>query len=102
MFCSELLVLAMTYMQAGRIELGLSLAHRHWRNLFLAQRHPWDLPNMVDGKTGERLFGTDYSQDMMLWFLPAAIEGHDIETTCSTEGLIGRVVAAGAVTAEDR
>ena len=49
---------------------------------------------MVNGKTGERLFGTDYSQDMMLWFLPAVLQGDDIRKTCSPQGFIGRILAA--------
>jgi uncharacterized protein (DUF608 family) len=98
MFTSELVVLAMTYIQAGRKDFGIELARKHWENLFIKQRHPWDLPNMVNGETGERIFGTDYSQDMMLWFLPAAIMDHDIHTMCSPGGFIDRIIAAGSET----
>ncbi len=66
MFCAELLVLAMTYIYAGEREFGLDLARRHWENLVCRQRHAWDMPNAIRGDTGERLFGTDYYQVMML------------------------------------
>lgn len=67
MFPPEPVVLAMTYLVAGEAEFGLDLVRRHWENLVLRQRHPWDLPNIVRGDTGVRVFGTDYYQNMMLW-----------------------------------
>ena len=62
----------------------------------LRQRHPWDLPNIVLGDTGERYYGTDYYQTMMLWTLPAAIAGQYIDTHCAPGGFIDRVIRAGA------
>ena len=84
MFPPELLVLAMTYMYAGQKEFGLELAHRQWENLVLRQRHPWDLPNIVRGDKGTRVFGTDYYQNMMLWAMPAAVDGQDLKAFCGS------------------
>jgi uncharacterized protein (DUF608 family) len=95
MFPPEVLVLAMTYIYAGEKDFGVELARKHWANFFLKQRHPWDLANIVRGDTGKRLFGTDYYQDMMLWALPAAIEGQDIRQSNAPGGLIDRVIKAG-------
>lgn len=95
MFPPELLVLAMTYMYAGEKEFGIELARRHWETLVLRHRHPWDLPNIVRGDTGKRIFGTDYYQNMMLWALPAAMSDMDIKTACASGGLIDRVIQAG-------
>ena len=95
MFPPELVVLAMTYMYAGEKEFGLDLARRHWENLVLRQRHPWDLPNIVRGDLGTRVFGTDYYQNMMLWAMPAAIEGQDIRESVAPGGLIDRMMEAG-------
>ncbi|MGD2156608.1 MAG: GH116 family glycosyl hydrolase, partial [Anaerolineales bacterium] len=95
MFPPELLVLAMTYIYAGEREFGLELAHRHWETLCLNQRHIWDLPNIVRGDTGVRVFGTDYYQNMMLWALPAALLGQDIRAFCAPEGLVERIMEAG-------
>jgi uncharacterized protein (DUF608 family) len=90
-----MLVLAMTYIYAGEREFGLEIARKHWENLCLKQGHAWDLPNMVRGDTGERVFGTDYYQNMMLWALPAAVNGEDLKTSCQPGGLITRMIEAG-------
>jgi hypothetical protein len=56
--------------------------------------HPWDYPNLVNGKTGERIFGTDYGQGMMLWALPAVIEGKTIAEFSAPDGLVDRIIRA--------
>ena len=95
MFTSETLVLAATYMWQGQKEFGLDLARRLWENNVLRQRHGWDLPVMVRGDTGQRVNGTDYYQNMMLWVLPAALAGEDIKSSCARGGLIDRIIRAG-------
>jgi uncharacterized protein (DUF608 family) len=92
MFPPELLVLAMTYMYTGEKAYGLKLARRHWETLCLNQRHIWDLPNIVNGATGKRVFGTDYYQNMMLWALPAALSDQDIRGFCAPGGLVERMM----------
>ena len=95
MFTPEVLLLAYTYIQSGKRDLGLGLAERYWRNLVIAQRHPWDMPNMVEGKTGVRWFGTDYSQNMMLWAFPSVLAGTDVKGACAQGSLVERVLHAG-------
>ncbi|MBI4551146.1 MAG: hypothetical protein HY710_02675 [Candidatus Latescibacteria bacterium] len=95
MFPPELVVLAMTYMVAGEREFGVDLCRRHWENLTVRQRHPWDLPNIVRGDTGARVFGTDYYQNMMLWAVPASIDNLDITTFCAPGSLVDRMIQAG-------
>jgi uncharacterized protein (DUF608 family) len=95
MFSAELLLLALTFIQAGQRDKGLDLAARFWENLVLRQRHPWDLPNMIDGSTGRRHFGTDYYQNMMLWVLPDALAGRTLRDAMSEDGLVHRVIRAG-------
>jgi len=95
MFNAELLILAFTFIDAGQKDRGLELAHRFWENLALRQRHPWDLPNLVDGKTGKRHFGTDYYQNMLLWALPEVLAGRSIAQARDPAGLIQRVLEAG-------
>ncbi len=94
MFPSELIVLAMTYLYAGQKEFGLDLARRHWENNALRQLHPWDMPNIVRGDTGERVYGTDYYQDMILWAIPAALEGGSLADARKPNGLINRMIEA--------
>jgi uncharacterized protein (DUF608 family) len=95
MFPAELLVLAMTYIYAGQKDFGLDLARRHWETIVCRQGHGWDMPNIVRGDTGERVYGTDYYQSMMLWALPAAVAGTDIAGSCAPGGLVERVLQAG-------
>ena len=95
MFAPEVLILAMNYMYEGDREFGIELARRSLENIVCKQRHPWDQPNNIRGDTGERIFGTDYYQNMMLWALPAALEGKDLRALCAPGGLVDRVLRAG-------
>lgn len=95
MFPAEVLILAMTYIYAGQKEFGLDLARRHWETIVCQHGHGWDMPNLVNGDTGERIYGTDYYQSMMLWALPAALEGQDVATCCAATSLVSRVIEAG-------
>ncbi|MGA8529752.1 MAG: GH116 family glycosyl hydrolase [Acidobacteriaceae bacterium] len=95
MFPAEVLVLAMTYIYAGEAQTGLDLARRHWQTIVCARGHGWDMPNIVRGDTGERVYGTDYYQSMMLWALPAALGRTDIRGCCTQGSLVDRVLLAG-------
>ena len=95
-FPPEALMLAMTYMYKGQTEFGVELARKVWHNLVCLQGYTWDMPNIMRGDvdTGERTFGNDYYQDMMLWSLPAALEGHELDAPTKPGGLVNRVIAA--------
>jgi uncharacterized protein (DUF608 family) len=95
-FPPEALMLAMTFMCEGQKEFGIELARKVWHNLFCRQGYTWDMPNIMRGDldTGERTFGNDYYQDMMLWSLPAAIEGTDFGAPAKPGGLVYRVLQA--------
>ncbi len=97
-FPPELLMLAMTYMYQGEKDLGLELARRCWENIVCIQRLAWDQPNFLRGDvdSGERVFGNDYYQNMMLWSLPAALAGQDLTAPCAPGGLVQRIIEAGA------
>lgn len=95
MFPAEVLVLAMTYIYAGEAENGLDLARRHWQSIVCGHGHGWDMPNIVRGDFGERVYGTDYYQSMMLWALPAALSRTDIRGCCARGSLVDRVLRAG-------
>ncbi|MFV2070587.1 MAG: hypothetical protein ACC645_26770, partial [Pirellulales bacterium] len=58
--------------------------------------YTWDMPNIMRGDTdtGERTFGNDYYQDMMLWSLPAAVEGKDFGAPVKRGGLVARIIRA--------
>jgi uncharacterized protein (DUF608 family) len=84
-FPPELLMLAMTYMYHGERDFGLWLAQRCWENIVCKQRLTWDQPNFFRGglDSGERDFGNDYYQNMMLWSLPAAMQGQALHGPCA-------------------
>jgi uncharacterized protein (DUF608 family) len=95
-FPPEALMLAMTYMYEGQKEYGVNLAYKVWHNLVCLQGYTWDMPNIMRGDVdnGERTFGNDYYQDMMLWSLPAALEGKDFGAPAKPGGLVARVLEA--------
>jgi hypothetical protein len=97
-FPPELLMLAMTYMYRGDRDFGLELAAKAWRNLICVQGYTWDMPNIMRGDqdTGERTFGNDYYQDMILWSMPAALEAKDVSDPCKPGGLVSRILDAAA------
>jgi uncharacterized protein (DUF608 family) len=96
-FPPEALMLAMTYMYNGQKEFGLELARRAWHNIVCKHGYTWDMPNIMRGDqdTGERVFGNDYYQDMILWSLPAALAGTDVSAPCKPGGLVSRILQAG-------
>ncbi len=101
MFVAEVPVLGMTYMCAGEREFGLELVRKHWANLVCRQGLTWDMPNMVNGLTGERLFGTDYYQAMMLWAVPASTLDKDIKSFCAPGALVDRIIKAAQAPARE-
>jgi len=95
-FPPETLILGMTYLYQGDKETGLEICRQCMENLVVRQKKEWDLPNMVNAETGEVTFGTDYYQMMILWAVPAAIDGQSIAEFCAPGGLVDRVLKAGS------
>jgi uncharacterized protein (DUF608 family) len=97
-FPPEALMLAMTYMYNGQKEFGMELARRAWHNIVCKHGYTWDMPNIMRGDqdTGERVFGNDYYQDMIIWSLPAALAGTDVNAPCKPGGLVERMIKAGS------
>ena len=93
-FTPELFMLSMTYLYAGEREFGLELGRRCQQNIALEQGMTWDGPNVVRGNTGERGFGNDYYQNMIMWAYPAALAGGDISAPLQKGGLVDRVLQA--------
>jgi len=93
-FTPEVLMLGMTYMYHGEKEFGLELCHGCWANLALAQGMTWDQPNIFRGDTGEQIYGGDYYQNLMLWSLPAALDGKGLSAPCEPGGLVDRIIKA--------
>lgn len=112
-FPPEIMMLGFTYIYEGDRQTGLDILHNCMRNLVLKHRHGWDLPNTVSGALtfskkgegyhvdsegvgeGQRTYGTDYYQNMMLWSAPAVLAGTDLAGPCKPGGLVDRVISAG-------
>jgi uncharacterized protein (DUF608 family) len=92
-FPPELMMLAMTYMYEDQREFGLDLLRRCMENIVCQWGYTWDAPNTIRGDmdTGQRHFGADYYQNMMLWFAPAALAGKDMNGPLREGGLVRRV-----------
>jgi uncharacterized protein (DUF608 family) len=102
-------MLAMTYMYRGQREFGLDLARRSVYEIVRRGLY-WNWPATIDpapggwdASVGEGLapdsqvvLGMDYYQNMMLWSLPAAMQGQDLAGPCSSGGLVDRVLRAAA------
>ncbi|MBI4607119.1 MAG: hypothetical protein HY721_34580 [Planctomycetes bacterium] len=95
-FPPEALMLAMNFLYEGQRDFGLELARKVWRNIVCRHGYTWDMPNIFrgDADTGERTYGSDYYQDLMLWSMPAAIAGTDFGAPAKPGGLVDRVLRA--------
>ncbi len=96
-FSPELMILSMNFMYEGQGDYGLSLLKRFMGNLALKWGYTWDQPNTYQGEmdSGQRAFGADYYQNMMLWAVPAAMEQQDLTGPLRHNGLVHRVISAG-------
>lgn len=93
-FPPEVWMLAATYMYQGEHETGMKLAESCMHGI-VKYGYTWTQPNIVNGSTGKRIYGSDYYQNMILWSLPAAIERKDLAQACAPGSLVDRVITAG-------
>ena len=85
-------MLAMLYLYGGQREQGLEfvkqvlaeLARRGWQ---------WDSPCVIDAARAPRV-GMDYYQNLLLWAVPAGLQGTDLAGPCQPGGLVDRVMQA--------
>jgi len=87
------LMLAMTFIFAGRPQVGEALARRTW-SVILEQGWSWDIPVVFEGGSRRRQGGFDYYQNLMLWALPAALAGQDIAAASQPGSLVDRIIQA--------
>jgi uncharacterized protein (DUF608 family) len=95
-FPPEPMMLAMNYMYEGQKDFGLELLRRCLENIVCKWGYTWDAPNIMRGDvdTGERDAGNDYYQNMMLWSVPAAMEGQTVNGPLKPGGLVYRMIQA--------
>ena len=89
-------MLAMNYMYEGQKDFGLELLHKCMYNIVCKWGNTWEFPNTIRGDmdTGQQAFGADYYQNMMLWAVPAALDGKDMLRPMKTGGLVDKVLKA--------
>jgi uncharacterized protein (DUF608 family) len=87
------MMLGMLYMYRGQLDFGLELARRVVAEV-VRRGWTWDWPVVLDGN--EPRIGFDYYQNLVLWSLPAAILGQDLQGPCAPGGLVERIIQAGA------
>jgi len=77
-------------------DFGLELLYRLFENLICKRGYIWDFPGILRGDkdTGEAVFGHDYYINMMIWMLPAAMEGKDLRAPTLPGGLVYRIIQA--------
>lgn len=94
--------IAMTFMYEGQQEFGLDLLHKNLELNFLKWGYTWDGALACSQKSddGERSYGTDYYQNMILWGAPAALAGEDISAPIKPGGLVDRILTAARRTEE--
>ena len=86
-------VLGMIYIYQGQEELGLAISRKTIAEV-VKRGWYWDWPVVIDGIREHE--GHDYYQNLMLWSLPAALAGGDLATPCEPDGLVDRIIRAGA------
>ena len=87
-------MLGATFMYHGFRDVGMEMVKRCLK-AFAERGYVWLGVNIVNGKTGERVYGSDYYQNMMLWAVPAAMKGQDLGQVSAPGGLVDRVIQAG-------
>lgn len=93
-FPPEVYMLGSLYIYKGERETGLKIVRSCLEGI-AKYGYLWTQPNVVDGRTGKRVYGADYYQNMILWCVPAALEGKDIHGVVAPGSLVDRVLQAG-------
>ena len=87
-------MLAALYLYYGDREFGLDLARRTVRAYEVENRATWNGMLVVRGDDAGFVWGMEYYQNLMLWCLPAAIEGTDLAGACREGSLVDRIIKA--------
>jgi uncharacterized protein (DUF608 family) len=93
-FTPEVYMLAATYIYNGERETGLRLLRSGLEAMSVERGYTWTQPNILRGDTGEKVYGADYYQNLMLWVLPAALAGQNVREASANGGLVDRMIKA--------
>lgn len=93
-FPPEVYMLAATFIYNGQKDVGLHVLRTCLEGISVKYGYTWTQPNVVDGYTGKRVYGADYYQNMILWIIPAALQGHDLKQAVGSGSLVAKVLRA--------
>lgn len=93
-FPPEVYMLAATFIYNGQKDVGLHILRTCLEGISVKYGYTWTQPNVVDGNTGKRVYGADYYQNMILWIIPAALQGHDLKQSVAPGSLVAKVLKA--------
>ena len=96
-FPPEVYMLGATYMYAGDKSTGTRIIQTCQEGISSKYGYTWTQPNIVSGDTGRRIYGSDYYQNLMLWIVPAAMDGHDLKSAVGAGRLIDKVLQAAKI-----
>ena len=84
----------MTFMYYDNYSFGLNLLYKCLNNIICKWGYTWDAPNTIrgDSDTGERAFGSDYYQNMMLWSVLPVIEKKGIKEYIKKDSIINQII----------
>jgi len=91
-------MLGATYLYDGEKEFALDLMKKVVYDWAIRWGQMWDGTNIWYTDVNSLLTefsGPDYTMNMSIWCLPAALEGQDIGVPCKPGGLIDRMIQAG-------
>jgi len=92
-FPPEVFMLGSTYLYQDQRETGMELVKNCMHGI-VKWGYTWTQPNIVNGATGKRVYGSDYYQNLMLWIVPAAMSKTDIRAACAPGSLVDKVIQA--------
>ncbi|MDE3180927.1 MAG: hypothetical protein KGM47_14875 [Acidobacteriota bacterium] len=93
-FPPEVYMLAATFIYNGQKDVGMRILKSCLEGISVKYGYTWTQPNVVDGNTGKRVYGADYYQNMILWIIPAALQGHDLKQAVAPGTLVAKVLKA--------
>lgn len=91
----ESYALASLAIYEGRVQDGIDLALKVWRNFTDVQMSPWDQPDVIDPDTGAKRFGDRYLRNMCVWAVMLALARSMPDVEEALRRLTERVFAAG-------
>ncbi|HEY3342484.1 MAG TPA: GH116 family glycosyl hydrolase, partial [Anaerolineae bacterium] len=93
-FVGENLCAAETFIYHGHEDVGLEIARRIYEAIALKSRSPWNQRCLISSESGLPVWGDDYYSNLVIWSLPMALAGEDIQQFVQPGTLVDRMIRA--------